>query len=578
MLLALPLLIPLLTACLCLIMAHNLRVVRGMSVVGAVGLLAAAIALLIVVWQDGTQRLYVGAWEAPYGITLVGDLLAAMMVFISAIMHLTCTVYALATINNHQQRRGYFAFVNVLLMGICGAFLTGDLFNLYVWFEVMLIASFILMVLGNTRQEMEAGIKYVTLSLLSSALFLAAVGVIYSTARTLNMADLTTKLHIAADQAPSLVTAASVLLLISFGIKAAIFPLYYWLPASYHTPAPVVSALFAGLLTKVGVYAILRVVAVVFPPSEYTFSLLLWAAGLTMVLGVFGAISQMQMRQLLSFHIISQIGYMILGIGLLATPSREVRELAVAATIFYVVHNIFAKSNLFLISGVIRAMSGTEQLPKLGGYLNRAPWLALLFLIPALGLAGVPPLSGFWAKLAIIKACVDAQQYWLLFFALFTGMFTLLSMVKIWTEVFWKPAPEPVASDTEPPLRPTPLSRRQFALMVSPIILLASVTVAMGIFPQVMLTASKRAAVSILDTAGYAAVVGVAPVMEAIEYEQKTNSDSAPNTEQEPAASPESTGADAAPAGPGNPSTEPSVTDTGADVPTTSGADQDGAA
>jgi NADH:ubiquinone oxidoreductase subunit 4 (subunit M) len=182
------------------------------------------------------QVLYVGGWQAPFGITLVADLLATLMVLVAALMHLAVSVYSLANVDVRRQRYGYFAFLNVMLMGVCGAFLTGDLFNLYVWFEVMLIGSFVLLVLGGGRAQMEAGIKYVTLSLLSSALFLAGVGVIYGIAHTLNMAHLSERLALAAETDPWLVVAASVLLLLSFGLKAAVFPLYFWLPASYHTP------------------------------------------------------------------------------------------------------------------------------------------------------------------------------------------------------------------------------------------------------------------------------------------------------------------------------------------------------
>jgi multicomponent Na+:H+ antiporter subunit D len=267
MLIALPIIIPLLTACACLLFGHRARLQRALAVLGACGLLVAAITLFVRVWIDGVQVLYVGGWQAPFGITLVADLLATLLVLVAALMHLAVSVYSLANVDVRWQRYGYFAFLNVMLMGVCGAFLTGDLFNLYVWFEVMLIGSFVLLVLGGGRAQMEAGIKYVTLSLLSSALFLAGVGVIYGIAHTLNMAHLSERLALAAETDPWLVVAASVLLLLSFGLKAAVFPLYFWLPASYHTPAPAVSAIFAGLLTKVGVYALIRVFTVVLPPE-----------------------------------------------------------------------------------------------------------------------------------------------------------------------------------------------------------------------------------------------------------------------------------------------------------------------
>ncbi len=510
MLVALPILIPLLTAGLCLLWGHRVRTQQRLAVAGALGLLIAAVVMFAQVWRDGLLVLYVGGWQAPLGITLVADTVAALMVLVAAVMHLAVSVYSIANVAERQQRFGYFAFLNVMLMGVCGSFLTGDLFNLYVWFEVMLIGSFVLLVLGGDRAQMEAGIKYVTLSLLSSALFLAGVGVIYGIAHTLNMADLSERLAAAAQTQPWLVVAASVLLLLSFGIKAAVFPLYFWLPASYHTPAPAISAIFAGLLTKVGVYALLRVFTVVFPPSDYVLFLVAAIAGLTMLLGVLGAVSQVQIRRILSFHIISQIGYMVMGLALLAAPDAATRRFGIAAAIFYIAHHIIVKTNLFLIGGTVRALTGTEQLARLGGMQQRAWWLGVLFLIPALSLAGLPPLSGFWAKLAILWAGVAAGQYVLVVIGLLAGLLTLVSMLKIWHEVFWKPAPDPPAlGQVRGPVRPP--DRRQLALLVGPIVVLAALTVAIGLYPQGLLAVSRRAADQLLDRDGYVAAVGLRP-------------------------------------------------------------------
>jgi multicomponent Na+:H+ antiporter subunit D len=513
MLLVLPIVIPLLTACLCLLVGHRERTQRALATLGACGLLLASIVLFARVWAEGPLVLYVGGWRAPFGITFVADVFAALMVLVAALMHLAVSVYSLATVGARHQRYGYFVFLNVMLMGVCGAFLTGDLFNLYVWFEVMLIGSFVLLVLGGGRAQMEAGIKYVTLSLLSSALFLAGVGVIYGVAHTLNMADLSERLAEASTTHPWLVVSASILLLLSFGIKAAVFPLYFWLPASYHTPAPAISAIFAGLLTKVGVYALIRVFTVVFPPSDYVLNLLLATAGLTMVMGVLGAVSQSQIRRILSFHIISQIGYMVMGLALLVAPDPSTRRLGIAAAIFYIAHHIVVKTNLFLIGGTVRALTGTERLDRLGGLLNSTPWLGILFLIPALSLAGVPPLSGFWAKLAVIKAGFGAQQYLLTAVALFAGVLTLVSMLKIWSEAFWKPGPESNAHEDGADDQPTRPGRpRRLALLIAPSVALALFTLAIGLYPQALLSASQRAADELLDRGSYVSAVGLSPV------------------------------------------------------------------
>ncbi|MCT7654634.1 hypothetical protein MBH78_07270 [Oceanimonas sp. NS1] len=247
-----------------------------------------------------------------------------------------------------------------------GAFLTGDIFNLYVWFEILLIASFGLMILGGERAQMEGAIKYVTLNLISSAMFLTAVGLLYGYAGTLNMADLAVKLN--GPEQSGLVTVIAMLFLVAFGIKAAAFPLFFWLPASYHTPPVAISAVFAGLLTKVGVYALYRVFSLIFVQDiGFTHGTVLMAMGIfTMVTGVLGAAAQFEVRRILSFHIISQIGYMLVGLALF-TP------LAVAGGVFYIFHHIIVKTNLFLVSGVMYRYHGSYDLSRLGACTARHP-------------------------------------------------------------------------------------------------------------------------------------------------------------------------------------------------------------
>ena len=252
-----PLLIPLSTAILSLLPWKSPQVGRLLSITGALLLLADAIWLLASVWRDGIQVSAIGNWPAPVGIVFVADLFSAMMILITAIMGFAVILYSLVTIGPGRESFGYYPLLQFLLLGVCGAFLTGDLFNLYVWFEVMLMASFVLLALGGERPQMEGAIKYVTLNLIASAIFLAAVGLLYGAVGTLNMADLAQKLREPA--AADFVTAIAMLFLVAFGIKAGIFPLFFWLPASYHTPPVAVSAIFAALLTKVGVYAMIRV-------------------------------------------------------------------------------------------------------------------------------------------------------------------------------------------------------------------------------------------------------------------------------------------------------------------------------
>lgn len=473
----LPILISLLTGVATLLFRDRRPVQRALSVLGAAALLAAGLTLLTVVRREGVQTLEVGNWPAPFGIVLSADLFSAVMVVLTGLVGLTVAIYSLGSIDPDRERFGFHPLLHILLMGVCGAFLTGDLFNLYVWFEVMLIASFVLMTLGGERAQLEGGIKYVTLNLMASALFLVGVGILYGTTGALNMADIAQRL--VEVKQPGLVRAIAFLFLMAFGIKAAVFPLFFWLPASYHTPPVPVTALFSGLLTKVGVYALMRVFTLLFAQrGEFIHPVLLTVAGLTMVTGVLGAVAQTEMRRLLSFHIISQIGYLLMGLGL-RTP------LALAGTIFFMAHVILAKTALFLVSGIVHRLRGTYDLKKLGGLYRTQPVLTVLFLLPALSLAGLPPLSGFFAKLALVQAGLETGQFAIVAVALGVSMLTLFSMMKIWNEAFWKPLQE---GDETASVGRIPLT------LWLPLGLLAALTVALGLAAGPLFALSLQAA------------------------------------------------------------------------------------
>ncbi len=498
-LLVLPLLIPLTTAAVSLVAWRHRVVHRALAVAGAAALLGAGLVLLAVVWRHGICATLAGGWPAPFGITLVADLFSAVMVVLAGVVGLIVVVFSLATMDRGREAFGYYPLVHILLLGVCGAFLTGDLFNLSVWFEVMLMASFVLLVLGGERPQLHGGIKYVTLNLVASAVFLAAVGILYGLTGTLNMADLARKLD--GINRPATVTAAAMLFLVAFGIKAAIFPLFFWLPASYHTPPGAVSALFVGLLTKVGVYALIRVFTLLFVQEPgYTHSLILILSGLTMLAGVLGAIAQDEFRRVLSFLHIGQIGYMTLGLALAGlTDSPSLATLALAGSVFYIVHHIAAMTNLFLISSVVRRLCGTFELKRQGGLYQTQPLLAFLFFIPALSLSGMPPLSGFFAKLSLVKAGLATGQYAIVAVALAVGLLTLYSMTKIWAETFWKPFPADPARSVGA-LQP---SGRQLTPLLVPIGTLAALTVMIGLGADLVFTLARGAAEQLLDREGY---------------------------------------------------------------------------
>lgn len=511
----LPILLPLLAAAACLLAWRSVAWQRLIATLGAVGLLIGAVALMSAVDRHEMLYVQIGNWSAPFGITLAADRFSAVMVALAGVMGLLVCLFSLHEATRRDVHRGFFPLLLVLLAGVSGAFLTGDLFNLYVWFEVLLIASFVLLGLGGGRPHLEGAVKYVALNLVGSMLFLTGTGVLYGATKTLNMADLHLALREVQAQNPSLVFALAAVFAVAFALKAALFPLFFWLPASYHVPSAGVCAVFAALLTKVGVYALVRVFTLVFPDAEPVLWVILVLAGVTMVSGVLGAVTQYEFKRILAWHSISQIGYIVAGVGLLASPSEEVRMLGLAATIVFLVHHGTIKPALFLVAGLVNRREGTTQLKPLGGLAGAAPWLAALFLLPALSLAGLPPSSGFWAKLGVVRALVFGEHWWVLAAALCAGLLTLMSMMKIWNEVFWKPRraqATPLANDgssSAERVQPGATPRALPWSFVAPVLALVIGVTAIGLWPQPLLGYADRAAAQLLDPSSYVEAIGV---------------------------------------------------------------------
>jgi len=496
-LIILPILIPLFAGALMLLVPSR-TAQRVLNTTACFLHLCAGAYLLWYVMQNGIVAVQLGNWPAPFGISFVADTLSASMVLITGFMGFLVGLYAFSDIDKERERYGFYPLYQILIMGVSGAFLTGDLFNLFVWFEVMLMSSFVLLSLGGERPQLEGAVKYLVLNFLSSSLFLTALGILYAEVGTLNMADIGQQVAEAEKSLPLMTVA--MLLLVSFGLKAGVFPLFSWLPASYHTPPVTVSAIFAGLLTKVGVYALIRVFTLIFTTdTEFTHGLIIVISVLTMITGVLGAAAQFEVRKILSFHIISQIGYMTLGLGLFTVS-------ALAAATFYILHHIIVKTNLFLISGVITHLKGSAQLKKIGGLYKLYPWLALLFLIPAMSLGGVPPLSGFFAKFILVREGLVLADYLVVGIALFVGVLTLYSMTKIWAEAFWKPDPAAGPEAGGEKVKKIPV------MMWVPIAIMAAATLSIGFYPEWLLSVANRAGEELMDPARYIqAVMEVRP-------------------------------------------------------------------
>ena len=451
--LSLPILLPLLGAATTLLVRSQ-RFQRTVAVAVLVVMLLDVAALLVRVDADGPLAVQAGGWAAPYGITLVADRFSALLLPVSVTVLLVVLVYAIgqgtadlgATARDRTRVRVVFhpAYL-VLACGVCFAFLTGDLFNLFVAFEVMLTASYVLITLGTGARGVRSAMTYVVVSLLASALFVTAVALVYAATGTVNLADLRGAL---AELPDGIRLALALLLIVVFGIKAALFPLYFWLPDSYPVaPAPV-TAVFAGLLTKVGVYAVIRTQTLLFwQDTDVVGPLLIVVAGLTLVFGILGAIAQNEVKRVLSFTIVSHIGYMMMGLGFFTVAG-------VAGAVLYTVHHIVIQTTLFCVEGLVERVGGTGELNRISGLAHRWPLLGALFALPAMSLAGIPPFSGFVAKLALLDAGSQVGSWVIVGLAVVTSLLTLYAMAMVWGAAFWgrqtTPVPDPDPTDALP--------------------------------------------------------------------------------------------------------------------------------
>ena len=484
------LLLPMITAVVSYLVPGSVRVKGAVSSLGALLLLCLSGILLYQVAANGPMANQMGGWQAPMGITLIADTLSAMLVLVTAIVALAVSIYAIGDISEERSEGGFFSFLNMLIAGVVGAFLTGDLFNLYVWFEVMLISSFALLVLGGDKMQLDGAVKYVAINLISTVLLLTAIGLLYGLTGTLNMADLHQRVPQVDNQA--LVATVAVMFLIAFGIKAAVFPLYFWLPASYHTLPISVTAVFAALMTKVGVYALIRTFTLIFPGDHETInSVLLYLGLVTMFLGVFGAMTHSDIRRILAFHVIGSIGFMLLGLGLGS-------EIAMGAAIFYMVHGILIKALLFTIAGVVGRLGGSYELSRLGGLYWSHPGFSVLFLLAALSLIGVPPLSGFWAKVLIINAGLHHDAALVIAMVLIASLLTFIPLIRIWSEAFWKATPlsAPVNTGEQP-------TRSLNGFSWGPVVALSILMITFGLFPASIIDLSDTAAQDLLSPSAY---------------------------------------------------------------------------
>lgn len=427
-LIVLPLLIPLLTGIVLIFINRHRKLVRWVSGVSSIINIFIAASIVQNVRLDGVQILNMSGWEAPFGITFTADMFAALLVLTTALIGAACIFYSFYTIEEQRERHYYYALVQFLLVGVIGSFLTGDIFNLFVCFEVMLVASYGLIVIGGEKRQLRESLKYVLINVLSSTLFVTAIAYLYGSVGTLNMAHLSQR--VAEVSQGGILTVIAILLLIVFALKAGLI-LYFWLPGSYQVPPAAIVALFGGLLTKVGVYAIVRTFTLIFYHDPgITHTLIAWMSGLTMVFGAIGALAYRDVNRILIFNIVISIGF--LGFGL-----STATEAGQSGVIYYLLHDMIAKTLIFMLAGLLIKAAGTEDTRQMSGWIRRHPALGWMFFVTALAIIGVPPLSGFVGKLLIVEGGLAAEQYLLTGIGLASSLFVILSLVRIFMNAFW---------------------------------------------------------------------------------------------------------------------------------------------
>ena len=488
-----PVVITIVTGALLLMLRSRLWLQPRVAVASLMVLVLTTGTLLARVLAEGPVAMTMGRWLPPFGITFAADALGATLAFTASVVALLVAIYAARDIPPGLRRHGFYPFLMLLMTGVSGAFLTGDIFNLYVWFEVLLIASFGMIVLGNSKAQLDGALRYAILNLIATAIFLIATGYLYGLMGTLNMADLTLRIRELDDAAPLATIAA--LFILGFGMKAAAFPLNFWLPASYHTPAAATSAIFAGLLTKVGIYALLRVFVMLMPEERALYSDLL--AGLaiaTMLIGALGALAQAHLRRMIGYFVIIGIGSILAG---LATGSQS----GIAAAIVYSVHSMLAMTAFYLAIGVAERLGGSSHFQDLGGLYLASPLLAALVLSLVFAAAGLPPFSGFWPKFLLTEAALAEGRGWLAAAILTSGILTTLPGARCFAQTFWRARPVPGME--RPGVKPAVLNRRDSAVLLTPVIGLTLLILGLGLWPAPLLSLADISAAGLIEPALY---------------------------------------------------------------------------
>ena len=456
-----PMIIPLLTGILLVFLRSYVVVQRVFSLVSIAATITVSVTILNLIQSDGILRLDFGGWLPPYGISFVADSFSMLLVLTTAIVTGILLIYAFSSIGRAHENMFFYPFVFFLIAGVNGSFLTGDLFNLFVCFEVMLLSSYVLITLGGRKVQLVESIKYISINVLSSWFFLVGIAYLYGTVGTLNMAHLSVRIA-EVGQGP-LLTVISIIFLIVFSLKSGLL-LYFWLPGSYSAPPTVVAALFGALLTKVGIYAMFRVFTLIFYHEPGVTHLMIGVmAALTMIGGSIGAIAYNDIRKIVSYNVVIAVGFILVGLAVST-------EVAIQGSIYYLIHDMIIKALLFLIAGTMIYLTGTARIENMSGLIRNYPLLGWLFFVTMLSLAGIPPLSGFIGKVYVGQGAIEAGSFVLLVIAFLSSIFVLYSLLRIFLNCFW--GETIINEDDDVPLKKG---------MLIPLVLFGILTIALGV-------------------------------------------------------------------------------------------------
>lgn len=426
--LILPMLIPLLAGILLVFPRKKIKLQRSISLLAMLISCGVSIWILQEIGKTGVQRLDFGGWKPPYGILFVADSFSMLLVTTTCLVGSICLMFTFSSIGEKLEQMYIYPFMLIMVAGVNGSFLTGDVFNLFVCFEVLLIASYVLIALGGKRQQLKASVKYVAINILSSWLFLVGIGYLYGSVGTLNMAHISQR--VAESGQTPLFTAISILLLLVFSIKAGLL-LYFWLPGSYGAPPPAIAAFFGALLTKVGIYAIFRIFTLIFyHQPQITHTLIGILAIATLIGGGLGAIAYSDIRKILAYNVIIAVGFIMSGLAIFTVPSMQ-------GSVYYLIHDMIAKALLFLIGGIIIMVTGTARINRMSGLIGNYPVLGVLFFLTVLSLSGIPPFPGFLGKVLIGQGAIEGGSYILLACVFLSSLLVLYSLIRIFLQCFW---------------------------------------------------------------------------------------------------------------------------------------------